>query len=352
VIGCNAVKRGIPKMERDMSGRNMEYFLENSEEFLNLSEDQQATLLTGGILEGETANEGAEGDKPSVEAEGSESPDAAVEAAEEAGKEEKPAAEAEPEPVVLARDGKHTIPFSELESARTRVQELERLLAEKGQPAAVPDQKEEKQTEQAQSADTGLADLVRERDEALYQGDTEKAHELSLKIIGVQQELATQAAIAAMEARESKVKVESAKQTAMEAAQAKADEMLAQNKFLDPNDSTFSQDAVDLVIAQRDRLMASGMPPAEAIEKAVAKVAPLFQKTVTADPTADVAAKAAEVISKAQSKVPTSLSSMPAGSAPQHDEGEAIREMSGLSLISAFEGMSSDQIMKKLSRVI
>ena len=333
-----------------MSGRNMEYFLENSEEFLNLSEDQQATLLTGGVLEGETASDGAEGDKPSVEAEGSESPDAAVDAAEEAGKEEKPAAEAEP--VVLARDGKHTIPFSELESARTRVQELERLLAEKGQPAAVPDQQEEQQTEQAQSADTGLANLVRERDEALYQGDTEKAHELSLKIIGVQQELATQAAIAAMEARESKVKVESAKQTAMEAAQAKADEALAQNKFLDPNDPTFNQDAVDLVIAQRDRLMASGMPPAEAIEKAVAKVAPLFQKTVTADPTANVAAKAAEVISKAQSKVPTSLSSMPAGSAPQHDEGEAIREMSGLSLISAFEGMSSDQIMKKLSRVI
>lgn len=330
-----------------MSGRNMDYFLDNSEEFLNLSEGQQALLLTGGTLEGETDAEVTDDESVNEGAEGSESPDAAVNA-DEGKTEDTPTQAAEPEPVVLARDGKHTIPFSELETARTRVQELERMLAEKEKPAAVvPDQQEA-----VKPADTGLGDLVRERDEALYQGDTEKAHELSLKIMGIQQEQATQAAIAAMEARESKVKAETAKQTAMEAAQAKADELLVQNKFLDPNDPTFNQDAVDLVIAQRDRLMASGMPVAEAIEKAVAKVAPLFQKSVTADPAADVAKKAAEAISKAQNKVPTSLSSMPAGAAPKHDEGEAIREMSGLSLLSAFDGLSADQIMAKISRVI
>lgn len=339
-----------------MSGRNMDYFLDNSEEFLNLSEDQQAMLLSGGTLEGETDAAVTDGKSVSEGAESSESPGAAVNANE--GKPEDATTQAaEPEPVVLARDGKHTIPFSELETARTRVQELERMLAEKEKPAAVvPNQQEAVKPEteqQAKPADAGLADLVRERDEALYQGDTEKAHELSLKIIGIQQEQATQAAIAAMEARESKVKAETAKQTAMEAAQAKADEVLAQNKFLDPNDVTYNQDAVDLVIAQRDRLMASGMPAAEAIEKAVEKVAPLFQKSVTAaDPAADVAKKAAEAISKAQNKVPTSLSSMPAGAAPKHDEGEAIREMSGLSLLSAFDGMSADQIMAKISRVI
>ena len=81
-------------------------------------------------------------------------------------------------------------------------------------------------------------------------------------------------------------------------------------------------------------------------------VAPIFEQKTTTTPPADATAKAAEAIAKAKAQVPTSLSQVPAGSAAHHDEGEAIRNKSGLSLMQTFEGKSSDEILKLMSRVI
>jgi len=91
-------------------------------------------------------------------------------------------------------------------------------------------------------------------------------------------------------------------------------------------------------------LVSQGVPFAEAILQAAEKVAPLFvQRTTTTAPEAktDAASRAAEVIAKAKTQVPTSLSSVPAGASVHHDEGEAIRNRSGLSLLNSFDGKSA-----------
>lgn len=331
-----------------MSGRTIDDFMEDADAFNALSDEDKTLLISGGVLEGETD---AKAEEAKQAEESGEAPGAANVNPEES--DPKTAAD----PVVLAKDGQHTIPFSELETARERArqleQELQALKAAKPadqQPAAEGQGKDDAAKP---NVNEQLASLVEERDNALYSGDTERAKELSMQIIGIQNEVATQAAIAAMEAKESTRKAQEDQQTAMSDALARANALVQKFEFLDPKSPNVNQDAIDLVVAQRDKLMAEGMAFGDAIEKAVAKVAPLFSKGTTKQSNdADVAAKAAQAISKAKSQVPTSLSQVPAGSAAHHDEGEAIRAKSGLNLLNTFEGKSADEILKLMSRVI
>ena len=195
-----------------------------------------------------------------------------------------------------------------------------------------------------------------ERDDALYSGDTEKTAELNMKIFNVQQERATQAAIARIEARSAEQAAQEAEKAAQRQVETSAAAVAEKYPILDYKSANANRDAIDLVVAERDRLMAQGVPFADAIVQAADKVAPLFSAktdtTTQSEPKPDAASKAAEVISKAKSQVPTSLSSVPAGASVHHDEGEAIRNRSGLSLLNTFEGKSADDILKLMSRVI
>lgn len=328
-----------------MSGRTFDDFLNDADAFNALSDEDKALLVSGGSLEGETEADPVD---PAVEENG-ESPAAVIDP-------EKSETPEVVDPVVLAKDGQHTIPFSELEAARERARQLEQQVQELQAAKAAKPQAEpapvDAVTEMA--PDLELAALVKERDEALFSGDTEAAQQLSMKIIGIQQDQATKAALAMMEARESQKQEKAAQESAITDAQTRATALIEQYPFLNPQGPETNQDAIDLVVAQRDRLMQQGLPFADAIEKAVAKVAPLFDKGGTAKQTqvVDVAAKAAEAISKAKAAVPTSLSQVPAGAAAHHDEGEAIRSDSGLSLINRFLGKSPEEIEKIVNRVI
>lgn len=332
-----------------MSGRTIDDFLDDADAFNALSDEDKALLVSGGVLEGETKADPVD---PEPKAEENGEPPAAV-----AVEPEKSAPTDVVEPVVLAKDGQHTIPFSELEAARERARQLEQQVqelqaAKEVKPQAEPAQAATAVTEPA--PDEALAALVKERDEALFTGDTDAAHQLSMKIIGIQQAQATQAALAVMESREAEKAARDARESAMSDAQTRAAALVEKYPFLNPEGPATNTDAIDLVVAERDRLMQQGMSFADAVEKAVGKVAPLFDKGVTTkqpDPV-DVAAKAAEAISKAKATVPTSLSQVPAGAAVHHDEGEAIRSDSGLSLINRFLGKSPDEIEKIVNRVI
>lgn len=332
-----------------MSGRTIDDFLNDADAFNALSDEDKALLVSGGVLEGETKTDPVD---PEIKVEENGDPPAAV----AVDPEKSPAPEVV-EPVVLAKDGQHTIPFSELEAARERARQLEQQVqelqaAQAAKPQAEPAQNAPAVTEP--TPDEALAALVKERDEALFTGDTDAAHQLSMKIIGIQQAQATQAALAVMESREAEKAAKDARESAMTDAQTRAAVLVEKYPFLNPQGPATNTDAIDLVVAERDRLMQQGMSFADAVEKAVGKVAPLFDKGVTTkqpDP-ADVAAKAAEAISKAKATVPTSLSQVPAGAAVHHDEGEAIRNRSGLSLLNTFEGKSADDILKLMSRVI
>lgn len=328
-----------------MSGRNLEDFFSDPDAFEALNEEDKARLLAGESLEGETnAAANAEGEGSKAE-ESSATPDAAT--PEEEKKEEA-------EPVVLAKDGKNTIPFSVLEQERERARQLEQELAALKKAPTGSTEAEGKSTEEGQvSASDQISALVSERDEALYAGDTERAHELSMKIIGIQNDLAASSALEKLRAENSARQEQETQEQALAAATERANALVEKYPFLNPDAPTANQVAIDGVVAERNRLVASGVPLANAIEQAVAKVAPMFEsKTTTTQQPADATAKAAEAIAKAKAQVPTSLSQVPAGSAAHHDEGEAIRNKSGLNLMQTFEGKSSDEILKLMSRVI
>jgi len=328
--------------------RNLEDYMADQAAFDALSEDDKARLFAGESLDGEIAQKD---ETPDV-AESNESPAVAVE--------EKPG-DQEPQqennqPVVLARDGLHTIPFSELEAARERARQLE---AEVAQLKAAGEQKTEKQEAKQEQEQTppsdpkaGLMSMIRERDEALFSGDTDKAAELSMKIMETQEEIASAKAYARLKSEMEASQAEQAQKTALQMAQERAEALVKQYDFLNPSSATVNQDAIDLVVAQRDRLIAQGVSLHDAIEQAVTKVAPLFSKVAQSDMQTDVAKRAAEVVQKAKSQVPTSLSQVPGGTIPHHDEGEAIRDMSGLSLINKFMGKTPDQINELMNRVI
>lgn len=343
-----------------MSGRNIEDFLSDPDAFEALSEEDKARLLTGGTLEGETdAGTDTEGNTDeSQEAKGQSETAEESSATPAAANPEEGKEVADPEPVVLAKDGKNTIPFSVLEAERERVRQLEQELAARSKAP----QTESKDTEgkpateegaQATSTDE-LSALVAERDEALYAGDQERAHELSMKIIGIQNDIAAEAAVARMKAETSASKERDTQEQMVAAATERAAALVEKYPFLNPDDPAANQVAIDGVVAERNRLVASGVPLADAIEKAVAKVAPMFEQkpTTTQQPAEATAKAAADAIAKAKAQVPTSLSQVPAGSAAHHDEGEAIRNKSGLSLLQVFEGKSSEEALKLMSRVI
>ena len=330
-----------------MSGRNLESFMENAEAFDALSEDDKARLFAGEALEGETSQP-----DPEIKEEGAKESSATPAAAvtDDVTKDTATA-----EPVILTKDGSHTIPFSVLEAERQRARELEQqlqALQSAATPATTTAPSSEAQPVKA-DIDADLKALFAERDEAMYSGEVEKASELNVKIFNIQQERATQAAMARIDERDSAKKAEEDQARALSDVEARAAAAAEKYPFLNFQSPEANKDAIDLVVAQRDLLIARGVPLPEALDQAVAKVAPLFAKETTAPETkADVAAKAAEVISKAKAQVPNSLSSVPAGASVHHDEGEAIRNRSGLSLLNSFEGKSADDILKLMSRVI
>lgn len=94
--------------------RDFEFFLKNAEAYESLTVDQVHALGRGESIEyGDTAPA-----DPEVE-----------HAAAESDVTPAVAAEPDPEPELLAKDGKHTIPYSELETARARAEQAEALAA-------------------------------------------------------------------------------------------------------------------------------------------------------------------------------------------------------------------------------
>lgn len=327
-----------------MSGRNLEDFFQDTEAFDALSDEDKARLYAGETLEGET--------KAAEVAEENIDPPADVVVESE---EIKPAAEPEPEPVVLAKDGQHTIPFSELEAARERTRQLEQeLLALKSPPAAQPKAPAEANTDQqTESNEDKLLRLRREEREAMYAADTELAEKLGKEADALNRQIAKDEMRSESAAQEAERKASEAQESAMTDAVARANALVEKYPFLKPDAPTTNQDAIDLVVAQRDKLMSEGVSFGEAIERAVAKVAPLFDKGVSTQQTdADVARKAAEAISKAKAPVATSLSQAPAGSKPLHDEGEAMRSMDMQRLAQTLESKSPDEIMKIMAKAL
>ncbi len=328
-----------------MSGRNLEDFFQDTEAFYALSDDDKARLYAGETLEGET-------DAVDPAEEISDAP-----AADPVVSEEINPAVVEPEPVVLAKDGQHTIPFSELEAARERNRQLEQeLLALKSTQATQPPADDKPPIDAneppAESNEDKLLRFRREEREAMFMGDTDLAEKLGKEADALNRQMAKDEWRSESAAQEAERQAKAAQEGAMADALRRADALVDKYQFLKPNAPTTNQDAIDLVLAQRDKLMASGVAFGDAIEQAVAKVAPLFDKTTTQQTNADVAQRAAAAISKAKNPVATSLSQAPAGSKPQHDEGEMMRNMDISRLSQTLENKSPEEIMRIMAKAL
>lgn len=335
-----------------MAGQDLEYYLEHPDEFEALSEDQQATVFNNGAIEGDTP-------PAPVAAEESSATPAAAEAS--PATPEPPAAEPSPvtpssDAVVLAKDGKHTIPYEELLAAREtarqweqRARELEQRQAAPAAPAAPADA----------TPPPSVEELFEQANNAMLDGDLAQAKALQAQALQLSQEQAVAAALAKVEEKLTQARQQEQQATAEQLLQAQAAKTVAAYPFLDSTSAEANPDAIELVIAQRDKLIAAGTAPHEALAQAAEKVAPLFQikpalqpPPPPQSPTPAVQSAAAAAIAKAKAAVPASLSDVPAGSRAPHDELEALRDMTSTALDQKFSRMTADQILESLARVM
>ena len=320
---------------------SFEDYLDTPEAFEALSDEDKVTLFNGGTLEGETSQE-----------EISDTP-AADETKQEAESQEEEK-ESAADPVLLAKDGKHTIPFEELTSARARAAELEQLARQqselieslKGQKQAV---QEEQKPEPA--TDSKIDALEQEYADKLYEGNTAEAAAIRKQINAAILEQARGSVRA-------EIKQESDANQQERSINEAADKAAKDYPFLDSNSKEANPEAIGDVIAMRDGLIARGVSPSDAIAQAAAKVAKIYAHVPA--PTQDEpkntlaeAKKAADAaIAKAKPKVPTSLSEVPAAGKVVTDEVEAIRDMSDRNLMQMLEGKTPKQINEIMSRVL
>ena len=318
---------------------SFEDYLDTPEAFEALSDEDKVTLFNGGTLEGETSKEEIS-DTPAADETKQEA---------EAKEEEK---ESAADPVLLAKDGKHTIPFEELTSARARAAELEQLAKQqselieslKGQKQAV---QEEQKPEPA--TDSKIDALEQEYADKLYEGNTAEAAAIRKQINAAILEQARGSVRA-------EIKQESDANQQERSINEAADKAAKDYPFLDSNSKEANPEAIGDVIAMRDGLIARGVSPSDAIALAAAKVAKIYAPAPTQDEpknTLAEAKKAADAaIAKAKPKVPTSLSEVPAAGKVVTDEVEAIRDMSDRNLMQMLEGKTPKQINEIMSRVL
>lgn len=258
-----------------------------------------------------------------------------------------PAPEA-PKPVVLAKDGVHTIPFETLEQAREgekhwrtlAEQAQQQLEALKNAPATGAAPTPAAPAPQAEAIKADFGDFS---EEAIAKGVEKLVDARVAAVVDAR----VNAALAPVQAREAKTEAEEhldaihAKHPDMESIVPSTEFAAwfhAQPKFAQPGiQAVLKEGTADEVNELLDTYKA-----------ATGKNTPDPVPQVP-DPVAAARVKAAAVISKAQTAVPSSLSEIPAAGAVHHDQAEAVHEMSGEALMNLFgSGNKSDQQIRDL----
>lgn len=323
------------------------------------------TEITGGALTPEQAAQvldlAQEGETaPRADLAGAPAP-APVETAAEATDEPKPDPEPkDDEPAILAKDGKHLIPYEKLAEARDnaqraaieRDQALQRAAELEAQLEAA---KQPPKEDPAPPVD--LKALRREHYNATLDGDEEKVVELAGKIDAEVARIAEEKAYARLTAEK-----EAADAKAAEAAAAAekaaldraAAEAIAKYPVLDHTSDKADEEAIGFVRSKISALMAKGEPADKALTQAVERAAQLYGwSDGQPAPTRDAKAAAAAAIAAAKSPAPASLSAIPGGkpgglSALEQLAGKAT----GPEMLEVMSDMTPEQIESYLNRSI
>jgi hypothetical protein len=326
-------------MERAMS-LNMEYFEAHPDEYLELSQENQATVFNGGSIEGETISE-----SPAAETTTEETPANEAETVVEPVVEEVEITE----PVVLAKDGQHTIPYEELLSARDQAKHYEQIAREQAAlieslKAAAPAPVE------AKSDNSEMEALQVEYAEAKLLEEPERAQEAWSKLQALIEQRAEQRTREVVSAefaqRDAKARQE-AEQASFSATVAKSVEAYP---FLDSTKPEANAEAIADVVTWRDALIAKGDPSHVALAKAVAKFGPMYAPKP--DPAPSASKAAAQAIANAKIKPPASMSSIPSAATPPTDELQAMAGLSQSALQEKMMSMSPEKIMQLINRTV
>ncbi len=310
-------------MEKDLS-----YFMEHPEEFDQLSDEDRMSLHIGESIEGEITGE---------------SPDASTEkSAEGATKNEAQTAAEEPI-VVVAKDGKHTIPFEELQRARDEAKYWQAQAEEASRLA----QQSQSEQQQNQPAAVDLKQLRRELREAMLLENDARIEELEAQI---DEEISCKA-----EARAIQVLQQQAAQAEERAISATAEILIKTYPDLDHTKPGANLEAIATVQALSAMYVNKGSTRAQALVDAVDRVAKLYgmgEKAKADLPDEAAMAKAEKVIAQAsaKAKVPSSLSSIPAAATPPTDELQALSSMSVQQVQDKLMSMPREKILAVLSR--
>lgn len=307
-------------------GKDLAYFMENPDEFEGLSDEDRMLLSNGEAIEGEISGDSPAADETQVE-------DPQV---------EKGAEQDAPAPVVVAKDGVHTIPFEELQRARDEA----RLWQSRAEAAEAA-----RQVQADPPADTvDIKALRRELREATLLEDESRIDELESQIDAELARRAESAAIQVVERRNAEQALAS-EQAEIERA---ASSMVAKYPALDhTKPDTANVEAIAMVQTLSAMYAQQGRGRSQALVDAVGRVATLFGfDAAIPDGNADAAAKADKVIAAASAKanVPSSMAGIPAAPTPPADEIQALSQMSTQQIQDKMMDMPREKIMALLAR--
>lgn len=315
-------------MEKDLA-----YFMEHPDEFEDLSDEDRMLLANGESIEGEISGAAPDADETTNE-DTQEKDDDEPSAA---------SGDATPAPVVVAKDGVHTIPFEELQRARDEAR-FWQAQAEAAKQAA-----SEKQSGTDAGSPVDLKQLRRDLREATWTEDEKRIEELEAQIDA---EVSRRAEIAAIQTldRQRAEDAQVAERTEIERVAAG---LVAKYPALDHTKPETANVEAIAMVQTLSALYAADRPKAKALADAVGRVASLFgMGGDAAAVTNDVAAKADRVIAaaSAKAKVPSSMASIPSAPTPPTDELQAISQMSAQQIQDKMMDMPREKILAVLAR--
>lgn len=314
-----------------MAALDLAYFEAHPDAFEALSDEDRMTLSQGDTIEGEISGESLDAEQQAQDESQDESQEE-VEAEESA-------------PAVLAKDGKHTIPFEELQSAREQARYWQ-AQAEQAQAEAKAAAKAA-QSETAENT-VDLKSLRKQIREAWINGEDELADSLQAEADAEILRQAQASAINVVTQREA----EAQRQAIARAVQAEESAALKAYPFLDhKRPETANWEAIAQVQGLVGLYVDNGQSPDAALRAAVAKIVPQYVGQQAQQTTDDsVSSRAAAAIAKAKTKTPISMSSIPASANPPLDEAAAIAEMNVESLHDKFMSLPRERILELMAR--
>lgn len=315
-------------------------------QMMSLPEGDTSALLEGGMPD---ATESAEA-----------TPDGEQGTTNKAENESATTPEPEPEktPVVLAKDGVHTIPYEKLAEARegekhwkaqaeAAAAELAALRAQAQQRADAG----EAPTQTDAAVATAQAAIAQGVDPAIFGDFSEEALAQGIqKLVDMRvQEQVSAALNKALAPIQQKQEADAATShlSAIYKAHPDADSIAESKELADwiAAQPSFARAGYQAVLQQGTT--AEVIEFFDTFKQATGKAA---QQNTPEQSDVSAAAKAA--LAKAKAQVPTSLSEIPAGSKAHHDEAEALMEMSDSNALNSFMGKSPEQIRALLERAL